>query len=127
MGFFDDLDAQVGDIPGTEAQQPLSAGDFGPVLDKLRGGWVQTLRRAEPIGRDSAAAQFQEAELRFDGDRFLWTTRLVEKRGRTDTSVLREDVRRLDEQGLLDAFGEHPWVGQAALEAAGVDQSRPDF
>jgi hypothetical protein len=126
MGFFDDLEAEVGDIPdSTEAHTEV--GDVAAVIAKLRGGWSQTLRRNEPIGRDSAAQQFQEAELSFDGRQFVWTTRLVEQRGRTYRETLREDTRRLDEAGLVDALGEHPWVARAALQAAGVDLSRPDF
>jgi len=127
MGFFDDLDAKVGDIPDDDHIPTIPIGDYGPVLDKLRGGWVQRLRRNEPMKTVREAAHVQEVELSWDGRRFVWTTRMLEKRGRTQTTVMSENQRRMDDQGLVDAFVDNPWVGQACLEAAGVDTSRPDF
>lgn len=126
MGFFDDLDQEVGGLAEDTEVKPV-ASDYDPVLQQLRGGWTKVLRRAEPMSSKSVAGHFQEVEVRYDGDRFLWITRLREKRGRTTFSTLSEDQRRLDDQALVDAFIDNPWVGQACLDAVGVDLSRPDF
>ena len=40
----------------------FNAGDYAAVLDKLRGGWVQRLRRNEPMGSVREAAHVQEVE-----------------------------------------------------------------
>jgi len=126
MGFFDDLDAQVGDIPDDLGTQD-GPGDYSAVLAKLRGGWAPKLRRNEP-GKKSMreAMTVQEVELGWDGTRFVWITRMLERRGRTHTTVLSESQRTFDEQSVVDAFIENPWVGRACLDGAGVDTSR-DF
>jgi len=126
MGFFDDLEDKVGSIPEHDAPT-IPAGDYEAVIAKLKDGWAPKLRRNEPMKTQREAAHIQEVELQWDGERFVWSTRMLEQRGKRLTDVLSEDQRRMDEQGLIDAFIDNPWVGQACLKGAGVDTSKPDF
>lgn len=128
MGFFDDLDSEVR-IPDADEVHTPQVGDFAPVLDKLKGGWVHTLRRVKPGQDRTKALEFQVVEIHYDDarGRFVWSARLAEQMGRRVGRTLNDEERVLDEQGLVDAFIESPWVGQAALKAAGVDLTLPDF
>ncbi len=129
MGFFDDLDAEVSLPAGDDPQRSAQPGDYEPVLAKLKDGWVHTIVRIMPGQDKSKPRQVQEVEVAWDSgrQRYTWIQRLSETMGKTRGRPFDEERRLLDEEALLDALEESPWVGHEALEAAGVDRSRPEF
>ena len=129
MGFFDDLESEVqrpSDVPTREVSD---MGDYRVVVDKLKGGWVHRIHRMKPQKDKTKPQELQEVEVAWSPakGRFTWRTSLAETMGRKRGRVLSEDTRILDEEGLLDALGQAPWIGQAALDALGIDRSRPEF
>ncbi len=129
MGFFDDLDAEVHIPEGDDLVRPVQLGDYKAVFAKLREGWVHRLHRVKPDQEPSKPQQFQEIEVAFDAARgkFTWSTVLGETQGKKRGRTINEEVWVLDERALLDTFEQNPWVGHAALEALGIDRSRPEF
>jgi hypothetical protein len=129
MGFFDDLESEVSRPTGDDLERPVRLGDYDAVFARLKEGWVHTLFRMMPGQDKSKPQQFQEVEVAWDPTRgkYTWASRLGETAGRKRGRTLDDNQRFFDEQGLLDAFEEAPWVGHAALEAVGVDRSRPEF
>ena len=129
MGFFDDLESEVQRPVGDDLARPVELGDYSVVVAKLREGWVHRMHRMKPNQDKSKPRQFQEVEVAWDPRRskFTWRLTLAETMGRRKGRTIDEDIRVFDEQGLIDAFGESPWIGQAALDELGVDRSRPEF
>ena len=129
MGFFDDLESEVNRPEGDDLERPVDLGDYGIVVAKLREGWVHRLHRMKPNQDKSKPRQFQEVEIAWDEGRgkFTWRLTLAETMGRKKGRTIDEDIRVFDEQGLIDAFGESPWIGHDALDKLGVDRSRPEF
>ena len=122
MGFFDDLDADVR-LPGDDPDAVRS--DVDPVVEALRGGWSHVVQRRQPGQERQRDAQYQEVELGFDGQRFVWTERLLQGVARGRRTVLHEERSTYDT--LRDRLTDHPWVARAALDALGVDGSQPEF
>ena len=129
MGFFDDLDAEVSVPQGEELERPVELGDYAVVFTKLKEGWVHRLHRVKPDQEPSKPKQVQEVEVAWDPARgkYTWRTVLAETAGRRRGRTLSEETWVLDERALLDTFEQNPWVGFAALEAHGIDRSRPEF
>ena len=129
MGFFDDLESEVARPTGDDLERPTDLGDYSIVVAKLREGWVHRIHRMKPGQDKTKPRQFQEVEVAWDArkGKFTWRMSLAETAGRRRGRTIDEDVRLFDEQGLIDAFGESPWIGHAALDALGVDRSRPEF
>ena len=116
MGFFDDLERSLPDPIDPDA--PLDGKLFGPALDKLQGGWVfvAVLVEGDPRERE----QLDEAvEIRWAGGRFLYITRLQEKKGTKATVVRNESSRKLDREGLIELLQDQRRVARKLVEAAG--------
>lgn len=116
MGFFDDLERSLPEPidPGA----PLDGKLFGPALDKLEGGWVFTavLVEGDPHERE----QLDEAvEIRWTGGRFLYVTRLQEKKGTRMQLVKNESSRKLDREGMIELLQDQRRVARKLVEAAG--------
>jgi hypothetical protein len=116
MGFFDDLERKLPDPIDPDA--PLDESLFGPALNKLEGGWVfgTILVEGDPRERE----QLDEAvEIRFTGGRYLYITRLQEKKGTRNTVVRSESSRKLDREGMIELLQDQRRIARKLVEAAG--------
>lgn len=124
MGLFDDLDASIG-LPEEEGAKVATR--FDPILTALEEGWVLAIERRRPGQERQRDAQYQEVEVRWTGERFSWTDRILEGTGRSRVTLHAEQSRKLDADALTDALAQHPWVAQLAFEALGIQADEPDF
>lgn len=123
MGFFDDLDDELEVPPDLEHEAP-DAGAVGLVADKLATGWTYSDRISSP-GRDDGEFIDQEFTLAFRGGRYVYTTRLVRRRGKW-SEAQSEEVRHLDRSGLVELLSDQRLVARKVVAAAGGEVPEDD-
>ena len=123
MGFFDDLDDGLEVPPDMEHRAP-DPGALGVVADMLTTGWSYADRITSP-GSTEGELVDQEFELAFRGSRYVYTTRLVRRRGKW-SEAQGETTRHLDRAGLLELLTDQRLVARKVITASGGEAPELD-
>ncbi len=116
MGFFDDLEDDL-EVPADMEHEAPDPGALGLVADKLAAGWEFSDRITSP-GKGDGEFVDQEFSLSFRDNRYVWSTRLVRRRGKY-TEPQGETVRHLDRAGLTELLTDQRLVARKVIAAAG--------